>query len=499
MPYNNPYNRGIANEIHTINERFAHLYAYSPVDGRGNSYAMDGGSSAGVLYQMGNASKRDAEDNVVNDNLELPPVYYYGNSAEEMQGGNGFAQGTFRDRGDGQQLGVASGSYVKGSGMSGGDIVDRLMKKKNMSKSEAVKYAQEQGYYDNPAERSQRTADAQAKAEADYQASHPKQPTFWEQVGSTLEDIAPTVAELAVHALGAGKHDKGREMGQALQHIMSKGDLKGGSFWDDLGSTLLHLAPALLGVGKKKPGRPKKVGGAILGNPDPYPVQGDSQRLAGRGRGRPKKQLVGDNGDLLAMPNSILANGVPPTAQLQGSYGGSKPSNGVSAEDKEAFKIRHGAEMARQAQVKALKDKMFEITKKHAEDKKNLAGMTDKRKTGGKNLSGMTDKRGGGAITKQEKDALQSVIDKHGDDPYAQPVAPAVKGKKVKASKATTHPKAIRAPTQGTPVPGAKKPAKKPASGKRQARAELVKKIMKERGVKMIEASSIVKREGLTY
>ena len=468
MPYNNPYNRGIANELHTNNERFAHLYAYSPVDGRGNAYAMDGGSSAGVLYQMGNASKRDAEDNVINDNLELPPVYYYGNSAEEMQGGNGFAQGTFRDRGDGQQLGVASGSYVKeGSGMSGGDIIDRLMQKKNMSKSEAVKYAQQQGYYDNPAERSQRTATAQAEAEA----NKPKAPpTFWEQVGSTLEDIAPTVAELAVHALGAGKHDKGKEMGQALQCIMSKGTLKGGSFWDDLGSTLLHVAPLLLGVGKKKPGRPKKVGGAILGNPDPYPVLGDSKRIAGRGRGRPKKmegcgkELIDDKQhDLLAMPNPVLANGVPPRAQLRGSYGGSKPDEVLPAE--------------------SVKDKLRALIAKK-----------------GKNLSGMTDKRGGANISKQERDALQSVLDKHTDEMVPMvAIAPVEKAKKVRASKAKTHPNAIRVPTQGTPVPGAKKSAKKPASGKRQARTELVKKIMKERGVKMIEASSIIKREGLTY
>ena len=66
MPYNNPYNRSIANVMDGINERFAHLYAYSPVDGRGNPFALEGGSSAGVLFQMGNASKRDGEDNIVN-------------------------------------------------------------------------------------------------------------------------------------------------------------------------------------------------------------------------------------------------------------------------------------------------------------------------------------------------------------------------------------------------------------------------------------------------
>jgi hypothetical protein len=422
MPYNNPYNRGIANELHAVNERFAHLYAYSPVDGRGNAYAMDGGSTAGVLYRMGNASKRDAEDNVVNDNLDLPPVYYYGNSYEEdMKGGNGFARGTFRDRGDGLVDGVASGTYVKGGGMSGGDIIDRLMQRKNMSESQAVKYAQEQGYYDTASEKAQRTSEAQSKADAEAEAN--KAPTFWQQVGSTLEDVAGPVAELAVHALGAGKHAKGKEMGQALQHMM-----KGCGAWEDIGSALLHVAPLLLGIGKKKPGRPKKekVGGAILGNPDPYPVQGDSKRLAGRGRGRPKKAaLIGDKQhDLLAMPSPVLANGVPPTAQLRGAYGGAKP----------------------------LKEKLKDMLQK--------------------NLSGMTDKRGSGQITKQEQDALQSVLDKH-------------KGAAPKAAKAA---KAAKAPKAATAT-----------SGKRQARAALVKKIMQERGVKMIEASSIIKKEGLTY
>jgi hypothetical protein len=39
--------------------------------------------------------------------------------------------------------------------------------------------------------------------------------------------------------------------------------------------------------------------------------------------------------------------------------------------------------------------------------------------------------------------------------------------------------------------------AKKVVGGGRGARAQIVKKIMKERGVGMIQASSIVKREGL--
>ena len=67
MPYDNVYNRGIANELGAINRRFATLYAYSPVDGQGSS--VGGSNAAGVLFQIGNASKRDAFDNIINDNI----------------------------------------------------------------------------------------------------------------------------------------------------------------------------------------------------------------------------------------------------------------------------------------------------------------------------------------------------------------------------------------------------------------------------------------------
>jgi hypothetical protein len=114
------------------------------------------------------------------------------------------------------------------------------------------------------------------------------------------------------------------------------------------------------------------------------------------------------------MPSVVLANGIPPTAQLRGSYGGAKPRS------------------------KAEKSVMDAVSKKLGKGK-NLSGMTDK--TGGKNLSGMTDMR----------DKITGIEAKQG-------------------------------------VSG---------GDGRKARAEIVKKIMKERGVKMIEASKIVKAEGL--
>lgn len=77
---------------------------------------------------------------------------------------------------------------------------------------------------------------------------------------------------------------------------------------------------------------------------------------------------------------------------------------------------------------------------------------------------------GQGKITKAEKDALKSVVAKHG-------------GKKPKmASNDLVH---IDIEGKG--------------GDRRKARAEMVKKIMKEKGLKMIEASSFIKKNGIKY
>ena len=404
MPYDNPYNRAIADKLNDIDERYAHLYAYSPVDGRGG-YAGNG-SSAGVLFQMGNASKREAEDNIVNDDLDLPPVYYYGNDAEgDMSGGSGFAEGSFRDRGDGHQLGVesATGFFDKsgGQGYSGGNMIV------GGAVGTVNPFTGGQGYSGG---------------------------NLFSDLIDGFSDLGSDIGKAVeyVNPFGSGKpeHNKmkarllGRMLGRVLKEhekMKGSGDMSGGSWWDSLKegvSDVVGLVPHLLlhGLGKKA-GRPKKVGGAILGNPDPYPVQGNSERVAGRGRGRPKKvgcgkEMVGEKQhDLLAMPSVVLANGIPPTAQLRGSYGGAKPRS------------------------KAEKSVMDAVSKKLGKGK-NLSGMTDK--TGGMNLN-MTDKR----------DKMAGIEAKMG------------------------------------------------SGDGRKARAEIVKKIMKERGVKMIEASKIVKAEGL--
>ena len=432
MPYDNAYNRGIAQDLNAFNERFATLYGYSPVDGRGGY--SEGGSNAGVLFQMGNASKRDGEDNVYNDDLALPPVYYYGQDAEGLEGGNGFAAGTFRDTGEGSQLGVSATGHFDGAAAA-----------RSVAKYEG--------------------------SGSGYQGGN-----LFTDIYHGFEDLGSDIGSAVDYVIGSAKPKKqklralGRLLAHSMQHKLTGGakaqaaaeSLAGGSWWDSLKegvSDVVSFLPdlAIHAIAGKKPrkmrggdaaaaevspptgagasgGAERQIGGAILGNPDGYPRMGDSARIAGRGKGKKvggAKALEGPNGDLLAMPGPALANGVPPRAQLRGSYGGAKP-----------------AELTKEAVIKAVKAKLKgkgaeKPEKPESHDVVHIdfeKGSIPKIK-GGKNLSGMTDKRA-----------------------EAAPAAGGAKG------------------TDG-----------------RKRRAEIVKRVMQERGLKLIEASKYVKAHNLYH
>jgi hypothetical protein len=313
-----------------------------------------------------------------NNKMNLPKVYYYGNDSEGMAGGNAFAEGTFRDTGYGEQLGAgkATGEFDKENIVGYGNAV--------------VGGSMEGG-------------------------------TFWD----TLGDIGNTALKFAPLLLALGKPtggSHGENVGKAFKETMEGAGLSGGNFWNDfikgigdvadVAGKIVPVAMKVFGKGNvgeaqitpnrdgagRKRGRPKKEGGAILGNPDGYPRQGDSKRLAGRG----KTEKTGKNGDLLAMPSPDLANGTPPNAQLRGSYGGVKPTK------EEKKMIREVKKMMGKGERKILPGVVREMPEEKEKEEKE-------------------EKKGGG----------------------------------------------------------------------RNKRAEIVKKIMKERGVKMIEASKIVKKEGL--
>lgn len=475
MPYDNAYNRGIAHDIGAINERFATLYAYSPVDGRGGY--SEGGSNAGVLFQVGNASKRDGEDNVYNDDLALPPVYYYGQDAEGLEGGNGFAAGTFRDSGEGSQLGARSAtghfdgaaaarSVAKYEGSGGfplGDLGCGPSCKGCPQCCPAPKTATGSGYQGG---------------------------NLFTDIYHGFEDLGSDIGSAVDYVIGSAKPKKqklralGRLLAHSMQHKLTGGvkaqaaaeSLAGGSWWDSLKegvSDVVSFLPnlAIHAIAGKKPdplggsagpkgSKPRKmrggdaaaaeispptgagasgrqIGGAILGNPDGYPRMGDSARIAGRGRSKKvggAKALEGPNGDLLAMPSPSLANGVPPRAQLRGSYGGAKP-----------------AELTKEAVIKAVKAK---LKGKGAENPEKPESVDFEK----------------GSIPK---------IGKRGASP--QPLRGNLAG--------MTDNRAEAAPAAG----GAK------GADGRKRRAEIVKKVMQERGLKLIEASKYVKANNLYH
>ena len=446
MPYDNAYNRGIAQDLNAFNERFATLYGYSPVDGRGGY--SEGGSNAGVLFQMGNASKRDGEDNVYNDDLALPPVYYYGQDAEGLEGGNGFAAGTFRDTGEGSQLGVSATGHFdgaaaarsvakyegSGSGYQGGNLFTDIyhgFEDLGSDIGSAVDYVigsakpkkqklRALGRLLAHSMQHKLTGGAKAQAAAESLAGG----SWWDSLKEGVSDVVSFLPDLAIHAIAGKKPDP---LGGSAGPKGSKPrKMRGGD------AAAAEVSPPT-GAGASG-GAERQIGGAILGNPDGYPRMGDSARIAGRGQGKKvggAKALEGPNGDLLAMPGPALANGVPPRAQLRGSYGGAKP-----------------AELTKEAVIKAVKAKLKgkgaeKPEKPESHDVVHIdfeKGSIPKIK-GGKNLSGMTDKRA-----------------------EAAPAAGGAKG------------------TDG-----------------RKRRAEIVKRVMQERGLKLIEASKYVKAHNLYH
>jgi len=351
MPYNNAYNRDIANHLNTINERFATLYAYSPVDGRGGY----NGGAAGVLFQTASASKRDGEDNMYNNKMDLPNVYHYGNDSEGMAGGNAFAEGTFRDTGFGESLGagkatgefdkdniIGYGNGVVGCGMEGGTFWDTLGDIGNT----ALKFAPLLLALGKPTGGSHAEDIGKAFKET-MEGAGISGGNFWNDFIKGIGDVADVAGKIVPVAMKVfGKGDvgeaqitpsggkkRGRPKGSGLKEDIKKATKFGADIISEMKTNPTEAKKKLEKIANTSVGdiiaMTGKKGGAILGNPDGYPRQGNSQRLAGRGK-------TGKNGDLLAMSSPDLANGTPPNAQLRGSYGGAKPK--LTKEEKKLIK-----------------------------------------------------------------------------------------------------------------------------------------------------------------
>lgn len=123
MPYDNNYNRNLARQVNNVDRNYADRNAYSKTDGL----------TGGIRFNSGNASKRVDSEGYY-EVPHLPDVYYEGEGLMEgghhpddenedycIKGGSGFASGSYMDTGYGSVKGAgSSGGGGSGGGGSGG-------------------------------------------------------------------------------------------------------------------------------------------------------------------------------------------------------------------------------------------------------------------------------------------------------------------------------------------------------------------------------------------
>ena len=364
MPYDNAYNRAIAQELNTADRNYATEYAFSKVTGV---------SSGGSHLKIGNASKHDGEDGVYNDGIPLGDSYFYG---EGRSGGSAFAEGSYRDTGFDHVEGVGSGmkEYTKGKGHYKDDeTVTPTETLPTGTGGSLPKVKQDRAVKPIDLNREEMKIDGGSKKMAGgFALSDLGNSDWWK--GLRIEGGKKITEAKAKKIVGGFKVGDLGNSDFYKNLRVEGGGMSGGFKISDLGNSDWWKGLRIEG-GKKmlvshSKALAKMFGGTILG-------------LQGQGR----KKLVDKEGTLLANSACILPNGVPPKAQL------------------------HSSSMS-----------------------------------------------GQGKITKKEKDALKSVLAKHGE------------------------------PCKGSGMSG---------GDGRTKRASIVKAYMAKHNVKMIEASKKVKELGL--
>lgn len=232
MPYDNDYNARIAKELGRSNRRFADYHAFDNIVGRGGAM----GSGYGH-FKLGNASKEDGLDGMYNNKLNLPKAYY------GLEGGSGFAEGSFRDTGEGSVLGAGKGMKEYDKCCEGGNIFhdiwdgikavpDSLKSLPNALLNEAKKLKsavglgmvqpiKDEAYKLQP---DRRVPPKEARVIGGKKAKAKKEE---KEVG---EDEAK---EWVGSMMGCGKMTKKRRT--ELQRIFKKqGKMMGGAFWDSV-------------------------------------------------------------------------------------------------------------------------------------------------------------------------------------------------------------------------------------------------------------------------
>lgn len=233
MPYDNDYNARIAQELGRSNRRFADYHAFDNIVGRGGAM----GSGYGH-FKLGNASKEDGLDGMYNNKLNLPKAYY------GLEGGSGFAEGSFRDTGEGSVSGAGKGMKEYDKECEGGNIFhdmwdglkavpDSLRSLPNALLNEAKKIKSAVGLgmvdpqRDMTYEYLQPSPLVKAKNTRVVGGKKTKAKKEEKEVGE--EDAKEWVGSM----MGCGKMTKKRRT--ELQRIFKKqGKMMGGAFWDSV-------------------------------------------------------------------------------------------------------------------------------------------------------------------------------------------------------------------------------------------------------------------------
>ena len=424
MPYLNQYNANIARQIRMGDEKWSDMHSFSPM--QGNFYRqMGSGVPIAAQFKLGNANKQVGDDGVYNDDLHLGEAYYYGGppygmNAPPMLGSSGFAKGTFRDTGYGEQ---------EGAGMSGGfafsDLGDR-------------------DWWNNPSRMGK-------GASGGFSLGDLGNTDFYKDITvgkKGNQDVSPA-------DVGNTDFWKDIQIGKkgSAKKFLKKAEKMGGSFWDDLKkffqpatdvvkkvADVVEKVPVIGHYGKTAKdvmklagvGKRKKKGGAILGNPDVYesPKPLENKDSASTGV-QPEAQGI------VEVPKVEPAPAPAPAPEAQEKVGGSRTERAaivkrimkeknLSMVQASKYVKEHGLYKGKGKEVKEVKEKV-------------------------------KGKKKGGAIQLPNNDVVV--------------------------------PKAQMQGAYNSGMTG---------SGKK-ARAALVKKIMAEKGLKMVEASKYIKEHGLKW
>lgn len=255
MPYDNEYNRSIAQKIRAIDRRYADKHEYSQV-------VPDGYKS---LVQTANASTRDGEDGV------------YGDENPSLVGGSGFAQGTFRDTGYSGVLGAkGSGVKYKKGEMNGAGFWDDFKKGFNMVFEPAAKVIKAVAAPVAPelsvgltalgyGKKGKKKSDAKMKGGI----------VMGDQVGMPWDMFKE-------HAMG------GLDLPIFRKNVKEGAYKLSGKGYDDFKKKIGKMSVAdikkFVGLGKRKACGMGMSGGAVLGNPDPLSSSNESveRKVGGR-------------------------------------------------------------------------------------------------------------------------------------------------------------------------------------------------------------------------